>query len=104
MNSYYKDPDPRETRDWLDSLEGVIRHEGGAKADYLLQQLTEKARAKGVVTSPGLITPYCNTIPPDDEEKMPDDSETARELAGYVRWNAMAMVARANKDGKALGG
>jgi pyruvate dehydrogenase E1 component len=104
MNSYYKDPDPRETRDWLDSLEGVIRYEGAAKADYLLQQLTEKARAKGVDTSPGLITPYCNTIPPEEEEKMPDDSETARDLAGYVRWNAMAMVARANKDGKALGG
>ena len=104
MNSYYKDPDPRETRDWLESLEGVIRYEGAAKADYLLQQLTEKARAKGVDTSPGLITAYCNTIPPEDEEKMPDDSETARDLAGYVRWNAMAMVARANKDGKALGG
>lgn len=104
MNSYYKDPDPRETRDWLESLEGVIRYEGAAKADYLLQQLTEKARAKGVDTSRGLITAYCNTIPPEDEEKMPDDSETARDLAGYVRWNAMAMVARANKDGKALGG
>lgn len=104
MNAYYKDPDPRETLDWLDSLEGVIRHEGPEKADYLLQQLTERARARGVVTSPGLFTPYCNSIAPEDEAKMPGESRLARDLAAYVRWNAMAMVARANKDGKGLGG
>ena len=104
MNSYYKDSDPDETRDWLASLEGVIRHEGPDKADYLLRQLTERARARGVSTSPGLFTPYCNTIGPEDEAKMPEDSETARDLAAFVRWNAMAMVVRANKDGKALGG
>lgn len=104
MNAYYKDPDPNETRDWLASLEGVIRHEGPDKADYLLQQLTQRARARGVSTSPGLFTPYCNTIAPEDEIKMPEDSLVARDLAAYVRWNAMAMVARANKDGKNLGG
>jgi len=104
MNAYYKDPDPRETLDWLASLEGVIRHEGPDKADYLLQQLTQRARARGVTTSPGLFTPYCNSISPEDEAKMPEDSEAARDLAACVRWNAMAMVARANKDGKALGG
>ncbi len=104
MSSYYTDPDPLETRDWLDSLEGVIEYEGGEKADYLLQELTIAARAQGVSTSPGILTPYCNTIPPDEGEKIPGDSFIARNVAAYVRWNGMAMVARANKEGKGLGG
>lgn len=104
MSSYYTDPDPLETRDWLDSLEGVIEYEGSEKADYLLQELTIAARAQGVSTSPGILTPYCNTIPPDEGEKIPGDSFIARNVAAYVRWNGMAMVARANKEGKGLGG
>ena len=104
MCAYYKDPDPQETREWLDALEGVIKHEGGDKADYLLRVLTDRARTMGVPTSPGILTPYCNTIPPEQEEKIPGDSYIARNVAAYVRWNAMAMVARANKGGLSLGG
>lgn len=104
MSSYYKDPDPQETKDWLDSLVAVIAKEGGEKADYLLRELTDRARSLGVSTSPGVLTPYTNTISPADEEKIPGDSIIARNVAAYVRWNAMAMVARANKDGKSLGG
>ncbi len=104
MRSYYNDPDPAETGDWLESLDGVIRHEGAEKADYLLRKLTDRARERGVVTSPGILTPYGNTIPPAEEEPMPEDSFLAMKVAAYVRWNAMAMVARANKDGKGLGG
>ncbi len=104
MSSYYSDPDPQETRDWLASLDGIIEHEGKEKADFLLQELTARARARGVRTSPGIVTPYCNTIAPDQEEPFPEDSVTARNVAAYVRWNAMAMVARANRDGKGLGG
>jgi pyruvate dehydrogenase E1 component len=104
MSSYYKDPDPQETEDWLDSLDGVIEHEGSEKADFLLQELVARAWARGVKTYPGILTPYCNTIPPEEGEKMPGDSGVARNVAAFVRWNAMAMVARANKDGKGLGG
>lgn len=104
MTSYYKDPDPQETQDWIDSLRGVIEKEGGEKADYLLSRLTDFARALGVSTSPGLLTPYSNTILPKNEEAIPGDSLIARNVAAYVRWNAMAMVAKANKDGKGLGG
>jgi pyruvate dehydrogenase E1 component len=104
MTSYYQDPDPQETEDWLDSLAGVVASEGAEKADYLLSRLTERARALGVTTSPGLLTPYTNTIPPEEQEPMPGDSLIARNVAAYVRWNAMAMVARANRDGKGLGG
>ena len=104
MSSYYKDPDPAETRDWLEALEGLVAAEGPEKADYLLGKLTEKARSLGVVTSPGILTPYCNTLPPGEDDELPGDSLTARNVAAYVRWNAMAMVARANRDGLALGG
>ncbi len=102
--TYFHDPDPQETEEWLDSLTAVIENEGGEKADYLLGKLTARARELGVSTSPGLLTPYCNTIPPQQEEHIPGDSLIARNVAAYVRWNAMAMVARANKDGKGLGG
>ncbi len=104
MSSYYNDPDPQETRDWLDSLEGVIEYEGNEKADFLLQELTIAARAQGVSTSPGILTPYCNTIAPEEGEKIPGESLIARNVSAYVRWNGMAMVARANKEGKGLGG
>ena len=100
MSSYYKDPDPQETQDWVESLEGVIKHEGNAKADHLLRTLTDRARARNVPTSPGILTPYSNTIAPEQEEKIPGDSLIARNVAALVRWNAMAMVAKANKNGK----
>jgi len=104
MSSYYKDPDPQETQDWLESLEGVIEYEGEEKADHLLRTLTDRARTLGVSTSPGILTPYCNTITPEQEDKIPGDSLIARNVAAYVRWNAMAMVAKANKEGRGLGG
>ncbi len=105
MNEYFHDKDPQETVDWLESLDGVIEHEGADKADFLLRELTNRARGKGVSTSPGIISPYSNTIPPERSAKIPEeDSFLARNVAAYVRWNAMAMVARANKDGKGLGG
>ena len=104
MNAYYQDPDPAETQDWLESLRSVIDIEGDQKADFLLRALVDDARARGLSTSPGVITPYSNTIPPDQEEKIPDEALIAMKVAAYVRWNAMAMVAKANKNGKGLGG
>lgn len=105
MKEYYIDQDAAETKEWLDSLEGVIKHEGNEKADFLLRELTESARRQGVNTSPGVLSPYTNTILPGKSEKIPpDDSYTAMKVAAYVRWNAMAMVARANKEGRSLGG
>lgn len=105
MKEYFIDQDSAETKEWLESLEGVIKHEGNEKADYLLRELTDSARIQGVSTSPGVLSPYTNTILPSNSEKMPqDDSYTAMKVAAYVRWNAMAMVARANKEGSSLGG
>ena len=74
MEKYYHDPDPSETKEWLESLDGVIRYEGSDKTDFLLRELTDRARSKGVLTSPGVLSPYLNTIPPDKSEKIPGDS------------------------------
>jgi len=105
MHEFFHDKDTQETKDWLESLEGVIAYEGADKADYLLRELTSRAREKGVQTSPGILTPYTNTLPPERSAQIPsDDSLLARNVAAYVRWNAMAMVTRANSGGKALGG
>ena len=104
MQKIYNDPDPEETRDWIDSLKGVIDNEGGEKGDYLLCSLTDTARSKGVSTSPGIISPYVNTVFPPDAAKIPEDSLTARNVAAFVRWNAMAMVVRANRGDMHLGG
>ncbi|MBI9101902.1 MAG: pyruvate dehydrogenase (acetyl-transferring), homodimeric type [Spirochaetales bacterium] len=99
------DSDPQETNEWIESLKGVIEYEGPEKTDYLLRELTDTARKAGVKTSPGVLSPYANTIQADKQKYVSkEDSFTARNVAAYVRWNAMAMVARANKDGSGLGG
>ncbi len=100
----YFDPDPEETSEWIDSIEGVIKHEGAEKADYLLGELTETARKNGVSTSPGVISPYTNTIIKDEDKIPKEDSYIAKNVSSFVRWNAMAMVARANEKFHGLGG
>jgi pyruvate dehydrogenase E1 component len=104
MEKYYHDPDPEETNEWLESLDGVIRYEGSDKTDYLLRELTDRARSKGIITSPGVLSPYMNTIPPDKSAEIPQDSLIAKNVSSFVRWNAMAMVVRANKGDMGLGG
>ena len=103
-NQIYFDPDPEETRDWIESIEGVIKHEGPEKADFLLGQLTDTARNNGVSTSPGVISPYTNTQLRQEEKIPKDDSLIAKNVSAYVRWNAMAMVAKANEKFHGLGG
>ncbi len=100
----FNDPDPGETREWLDALEGVIEAEGLEKARYLIQKLIDQARHKGVKTPYRATTPYINTLTPEESEKMPGDTLAARDLAAFIRWNAMAMVVRANRKGTGLGG
>ena len=105
MSKIYNDPDPDETQDWIESLEALIKNEGGEKTDYLLSELTDKARSKGVTTSPGIISPYINTVFPENAAQIPaEDSLTARNVAAFVRWNAMAMVVKGNIGGLHLGG
>lgn len=104
MESHYIDEDPEETREWLEALDGVVGTEGVEKARYLLSELGSRAQQSGVTLPFDATTPYANTIPPSSSAKIPSKSLVARNVAAYVRWNAMAMVARANQNHHGIGG
>jgi len=91
------DPDPDETSEWLDSLEGVLRTQGPERARFLLEALLEKAHNEGVRLPFTANTPYLNTIPVSEQARFQGDRDLERQIKNYVRWNAMAMVVRANK-------
>jgi pyruvate dehydrogenase E1 component len=98
------DPDPRETGEWLDALDGVLEEEGPARARALLERLVERAQEGGAPVELGVQTPYINTIPVARQTPMPGSFELETRLRHYVRWNAMAMVVRANQNSSELGG
>ena len=98
------DHDPIETQEWLDALESVIALEGADRAHYLLERMIELARRSGghIPFSPN--TAYINTIPPQLEVASPGNAEFEERIRSYIRWNAMAMVVRANSHNPADGG
>ena len=102
------DADSQETREWLDALSAVIGAEGGERAHFLLEQLIDHARQAGIDVPFSANTAYVNTIPVDQEEHSPGNVEIEERLRAYMRWNAMAMVVKANRlhpaDGGDLGG
>src|SRR5581483_5469852 len=91
------DPDPQETTEWLEALDGVLAHEGPPRAAALLERLVEHAQHEGMQVDVGLQTPYINTIPLSAQRPYPGDDELETRLRHYVRWNAMTMVVRANQ-------
>ena len=92
------DSDPLETKEWLDALQGVISIEGTQRAAYLIEQQIAHARVNGVDQPFHAQTPYINTIPVDFQAHFPGDQQIEHKIRSYTRWNAMAMVLRANKD------
>ena len=102
------DADSLETQEWLDALEAVIDREGPQRAHFLLEALTEKARRSGAFIPFSARTAYINTIPVQLEARSPGNAEFEERIRSYIRWNAMAMVVRANRlsppDGGDLGG
>ncbi len=102
------DPDSLETQEWLDALEAVLDREGPERAHFLLERLIEKARRNGAFIPFSANTAYINTIPVQLEERSPGNAEYEERIRSYIRWNAMAMVVRANRldppDGGDLGG
>jgi len=92
------DIDPLETQDWLEALESVLENEGAERAHFLLEKLVEKARRSGAYLPYSANTAYINTIPTGKEERSPGDHELEHRIRSYVRWNAMAMVLRANRN------
>lgn len=92
------DKDPQETQEWLESLESVIEREGGERAHYLLETLIAKARLAGAEIPFSAETAYINTISIPQQTQYIGDTELEHTIRSYVRWNAMVMVLRANKD------
>ncbi len=99
-----REPDPLETREWTEAMEGVLAREGPARAQELIGSLVDVAQRGGAHVSLGLSSPYINTIPASEQEPMPGNDALETRIRHYVRWNAMAMVARANKESSELGG
>jgi pyruvate dehydrogenase E1 component len=91
------DPDAQETKEWLDALGAVISHEGPERAHYLIERLVDSAREEGIDTPYNATTAYLNTIPTSQQPKYPGDLAIEERIQAYLRWNAMAMVVRANK-------
>jgi pyruvate dehydrogenase E1 component len=98
------DPNPEETREWIEALKAVIDHEGPERAHYLLENMVELTRRAGAHLPFSPTTDYVNTIPPHLEPKMPGDPMLEWRIRSYIRWNAMAMVVRANRKPGDLGG
>ena len=92
------DADPQETKEWLESLAAVVEKEGPARAHYLIETLIATARQEGVNIPYSATTEYINTIPAEQQPPYPGDPDMEIKLHSYIRWNAMAMVVRANKD------
>ena len=98
------DIDPGETEEWLDSFDAVVDARGRSRGRYLLMKLLERARTKQVDFPATVSTPYVNTIPADDEPWFPGDEYQERRIRAYIRWNAAAMVVRANTRTEGIGG
>ena len=103
-----QDPDRQETREWMDALSAVIAQSGPERAHFLLEQLLEHARQHSIDLPFSATTGYVNTIEPTQEARSPGNIAIENRLRAYMRWNAMAMVVKANRlkseDGGDLGG
>ncbi|MGA1545292.1 MAG: pyruvate dehydrogenase (acetyl-transferring), homodimeric type, partial [Saprospiraceae bacterium] len=100
QDNFYDD----ETREWLEALDDLVQSEGSEKASFILSKLAERLTQKGTIPSFNLTTPFRNTIPISEEARMPGELFMERKIRSYIRWNALAMVLRANKNDDELGG
>ncbi len=98
------DVDAIETQEWVEALAAVIEHEGVERAHFLLEQLIDKARRSGANLPFSANTAYVNTIPTHLEAELPGDQAIEDRIRSYIRWNAMAMVVKANRKSSELGG
>jgi pyruvate dehydrogenase E1 component len=98
------DSDPAETQDWIEALDDVLRFRGSARGTELIRTLIAHARSRGVNVNPLLNTPYANTVLLADQAIYPGDLEIEKRITALVRWNALAMVVRANSESSEVGG
>ena len=100
-----EDLDPAETREWLEALDSVLAYEGADRAFFLLDEVVTEARRKGAAVPYSATTPYLNTIPPDSQDRLsPRQLAIDHRIRSLIRWNALAIVLRANAESSELGG
>ncbi len=104
MYKPYQDTDPEETQEWIESIEGAIQEHGTERARFLLEKLIDFAERQGARMPFNTNTPFINTIQPFEQKPFPGDRSIERRIKSLVRWNAMAMVTRANKESDGIGG
>ena len=104
MADIYKDSDPQETEEWIESIEDALEEHGLERARFLLEELIDFAQSKGARLPFNTNTPFINTILPDQQPKFPGDRAVERRIKSLIRWNAMAMVVRANNESHGIGG
>ena len=99
-----RDLDPLETQEWLDALKAVQQHQGAERANFLVDKLVQEARREGIYIPASLNTAYRNTIPVEKEERSPGNRDIEHKIRSAIRWNAVAIILRANKESSELGG
>lgn len=104
MSHSVHDIDPLETREWLEALDAVLEHDGSDRARFLLDTLRRGLEQRGVPFTVPRHTPYVNSIPPEAEPSFPGDLEVEARIESLVRWNAAAIVTRANRKLSSIGG
>ena len=104
MTNLYNDPDKQETQEWIESLEDALEEHGYERTQHLLETLIDFAESKGARLPFNTYTPFLNTILPGQQPDYPGDRELERKIKSIVRWNAMAMVTKANKETPGIGG
>ncbi len=104
MYKQYEDADPEETQEWIESIESALQEHGAERARYLLEKLIDFAERKGARMPFNTNTPYINTIHSFEQEPFPGNRKIERKIKSLVRWNAMAMVTKANKETDGIGG
>jgi pyruvate dehydrogenase E1 component len=100
----FVDNDPQETQEWLDALQSIIEVEGDEKAHHIIEKLIDHARRSGINLPYSSNTAYVNTIPVDQQERIPGNQDIEHKIRSYIRWNAMTMVVKANLKPGAVGG
>ncbi|RZI66160.1 MAG: pyruvate dehydrogenase (acetyl-transferring), homodimeric type, partial [Variovorax sp.] len=104
LNPASTDPDPQETAEWRDAFAALVHTQGAERARQMLDELARVARERRIGWQPELATPYVNTIAVDQQPAFPGDLAVEERLASLMRWNALAMVVRANHSYGELGG
>ena len=104
LTDHAPDKDPEETSEWIESFDSLVDIAGTERAEYIMRQLLQRAGTKSVAVPMVTTTDYVNTIPADQEPEYPGDEELERRYRNYLRWNAAAIVQRAQRDGVGVGG